>query len=287
MTAAAASAATLILFLSAGTPPQAAGPGAQEIAAFYDEHCAACHTIGGGPQAGPDLKKITSLRDRKWLVEFLVDPEGVIARGDPIASALVTEWGGAVMPATPGLTPAIAGGLLEYIDQRSADQPASGSLPAESPATDVEIAQGGELFKGGQRLEHGGPACLACHDVAALGGGTLGPPLTASVARLGGLRGTTAWLAAPPTPLMRALYRPRPLSEAEARAVAAWLEKAGSTGTSHAYMAVGRVAMAGSALAVLLIVAMGYLWRRRFRAVRAPMVAALRAAHGIRSGGPR
>lgn len=286
MTAAAAPAATLILVLSAGTAAQASGPGAQDIPAFYDEHCAACHTIGGGAQAGPDLKQITGRRDREWLVRFLVDPEGLVARRDPVASKLVAEWDGAVMPSTPGLTPAIAAALLDYLDQRSADRPQSAAPAAELPPTAEEIARGRGLFTGDHRLERGAPACLACHDAGALAGGTLGPSLTGSGRRLGGTRGLTAWLAAPPTPLMRAIYRARPLSEPEARAVAAWLGQAGGI-ESGRWAAAWRVGRAAAAVAILLLVAMGYLWRGRFRAVRAPMVAALPVAHGIRPGGSR
>jgi mono/diheme cytochrome c family protein len=43
---------------------------------LYASHsCAACHAIGGkGGKSGPDLSKVGTKRDAKWLVEFMKDP---------------------------------------------------------------------------------------------------------------------------------------------------------------------------------------------------------------------
>ncbi len=55
-------------------------------------------------------------------------------------------------------------------------------------------------FLAQQRLEAGGAACISCHsmhDVAALGGGRLGPDLTNVYERLEGRKALSAWLVAP------------------------------------------------------------------------------------------
>ena len=76
----------------------AASVAAQDPAAFYETNCAACHSIGGGPQAGPDLKGVTARRDREWLVRFLLDPSAF--ESDPEVVRMVKEANGLMMPAT-------------------------------------------------------------------------------------------------------------------------------------------------------------------------------------------
>jgi len=72
---------------------------AQETAQYFRQNCFSCHTIGGGKLTGPDLKGITSRRDRDWLVDFILDPISVIAGGDAYAEQLVEESNGVIMPA--------------------------------------------------------------------------------------------------------------------------------------------------------------------------------------------
>ena len=52
---------------------------------LYDRECSACHTIGGGPLAGPDLKGVTTKRERVWLTEFIMNPKAMFDRGDEYA----------------------------------------------------------------------------------------------------------------------------------------------------------------------------------------------------------
>jgi cytochrome c2 len=270
-------ASTCVLLLLLASPARA-----QDIPAYYDEHCAACHTIGGGSQAGPDLKDITKQRERDWLIQFLLDPEGLVARRDPTAVRLVERWDGMVMPATPGLTRDLAVALLAHIDRQSA-----GDVAAQSDRAVIatDVAYGQDLFTGSRRLEHGGPPCLACHDLASLGstrGGTLGPDLTTSHARLGGQRGLAAWLQAPPTPMMKALYRTATLTDDERHGLAAAMGKAmqAPSGPRPA----GRPALARAAIggALIVLVFAGVAWRKRFSAVRRPLVARTHAA--VRGG---
>lgn len=280
---------------------------AQDAAPFYEENCADCHTIGQGAQGGgPDLKGVTSRRDRGWLIRFLIDPEDF--EHDPEVVRMIKEADGMAMPEIEGMNRRMAEALLTLIDQRSAAA-AGTPVPAAPPPpvafTEEHVARGRALFTGASRLSAAGSACVGCHQApAATTGGRLGPNLTAVEARLGGRKGLTAWLGSTPTPCMRALYRGTPLTADESQALIAFLElPAGPTAprlnTTTLLLTLG---LAGF-LSVLL--AAGLIWRRRFRAVRRPLVARAseepRAsprlapgrsaspaadAHGIGSGGP-
>lgn len=247
---------------------------AQDAAVFYDENCSACHTIGGGNAAGPDLDHVTARRPREWLVRFLLDPPGVVASGDPIAKALVSEWNGEVMEPTPGLTPALAEALLAFIEERSSAGAQQPQAPAESTTTPGDVMHGRRLFAGTAALANGGAPCATCHAAGDIAAGTLGPDLTAVTSRLRGHRALTSWLGSPPTPLMRALYRKHPLDATEAHALAGFFEDAQrmpAPSPARQRRALGAAALESAIVGFLII---GLVWRRRFRAVRRPMVAA-------------
>jgi mono/diheme cytochrome c family protein len=248
---------------------------AQDVASYYQQNCAPCHTIGGGDQAGPDLKGATDRNDRAWLTRFLLDPEGVVASGDPYAAQMVAKWDGIVMPPTEGLTHEMAEALLDYIAAQSGGPPVSAPQADERPFTAADVARGRDLFTGRERLANGGPSCVSCHElagVAPVSGGTLGPELTAAHARLGGRRGLTAWLARPPTPMMRAVYRNATLSSEEYDPIAALLEESAARGAAPARGAGLRLVGVGIAGTVLLLAAFGAIWARRFRGVRRALI---------------
>ncbi len=69
----------------------AATPGGQGQAIF-EQKCQGCHSIGGGQIVGPDLKGVTSRRDRDWLISFITSPDQLIAQGG------LPGW-----PACPGI----------------------------------------------------------------------------------------------------------------------------------------------------------------------------------------
>jgi mono/diheme cytochrome c family protein len=243
---------------------------AQEAAKFYEENCSVCHTIGGGEQAGPDLKDSTVRRSRDWVVRFLLDPEGVVRSGDPYAVKLVEVWGGVVMPATDDLTREMAEALVDYIEQQSRGETAQAPAAALPAFTAADRARGLALFMGRARLVNGGPSCAACHALGsnATGGGLLGPDLTAAHTRLGGAAGTTSWLARPPTPVMRALYRRHNLTDDEALALAALFESTAASTTVQASPRRWWLALAGLLGAAAGLVAIGAAWRGRLRSVR-------------------
>jgi mono/diheme cytochrome c family protein len=262
-----------VLSIAAASLCGAVPAGAQDPAAFYDGNCAPCHTIGGGPQAGPDLKGVTTRRTRDWLIRFLLDPAAF--ESDPEVARMIKDADGLLMPPTDGMTREMAEALLTLIEQRSGGVPAPVPLADEPPVTAADVEHGRALFTGATRLSASGPACAACHDAAlpSPGGGRLAPDLTSAHARLGGRAGLTAWLSATPTPLMRALYRPTPLTDDEARALAAFLgQSEASSGTSP----VALLAAVGLGGCALVILGAAFVWRGRFTAVRRPLVARAR-----------
>jgi cytochrome c551/c552 len=64
---------------------------------YESRGCGACHTIGKGHLAGPDLKGVTDRRSADWLKRWLHNPADLIG-SDSIANALVTEAKGVKMP---------------------------------------------------------------------------------------------------------------------------------------------------------------------------------------------
>lgn len=60
--------------------------------------CSACHTIGQGEKVGPDLRGVTDRRGRAWLTRYIKDPDLVLAKGDPIATALFHKYKEIRMP---------------------------------------------------------------------------------------------------------------------------------------------------------------------------------------------
>jgi protein SCO1 len=94
----------------------------------FATHCAPCHSVGSGDRIGPDLAGVTAMRDRAWLRRFILEPDAVLAGGDPIARDLAAKYKQVRMPRL-GLTKADVDDMLVYIERQTA-QTRSRAVPA-------------------------------------------------------------------------------------------------------------------------------------------------------------
>ncbi len=267
------------VLLSAGVPGWVR---AQEAETYFRQNCASCHTIGGGVLTGPDLKDVGVRRDRDWLINFIQYPQRVIDSGDAYAQELVRAARGVIMPPPPGMTRELAAALLDLIELESAKETSQfvGPRLAARPLTPQDIAEGQALFLGATGLKNGGTACVFCHTVngeaSLLGGGTLAPNLTDVFSRLGGQQSLAAWLSAPATPTMQALFRDSPLAPEEILPLVAYLKQQAELQSPPRSAPPVNFLLMGLGGAAVLLAGFDLIWRRRFRAVRRPLVESVR-----------
>jgi nitrite reductase (NO-forming) len=89
---------------------------------WRDEGCDACHSIGGGRRAGPDLLGVTDRRSHAWLDNWLLHTSDML-QTDSTAIGLYDQFHHWSMPQIP-LNQSDVSALLAYINARS-----SGSGP--------------------------------------------------------------------------------------------------------------------------------------------------------------
>jgi mono/diheme cytochrome c family protein len=252
---------------------------------LFQEKCVACHTVGQGDRLGPDLKGVTERRPREWLEQWILAPDAMLAKNDPVAIGLLAQWRNLPMP-NQGLKTSDVTAILAYLATATAQPSAPATAPA--PAVQGNSDIGKDLFTGVVRFRNGGPACMACHSVGgigALGGGQLGPDLTTLVARFGGAAAVDAWVAGMPTPTMKAVWSQRPLTTEERANVVAFLAQAGVS--QRPAEAIWQLAGLAGLGAVILLAVAALNWRKRLRfGVRGPMVAKPTTGHSDpRNGG--
>lgn len=264
----------LTVVVSFSTLAYAATP-AEQGQAIFQQKCQGCHTIGSGRLVGPDLKGVIATRDRDWLVSFITTPDKLIGQGDPIAREIVQQYG-LPMP-NLGITEEDAQAILVYIEAQSA-----GGKPAPTPTqttiatpttVSVNTATGKDLFTGKLALKNGGPACLSCHNVSAIGvigGGTVGKDLTTAYSNFGET-GITSILKTTPFPMMKEIYTAKPLTDEEITGVTTFLKEA-SSAPSTTYQNPGLFFIIGGVAALLIIGIFQWLWRGRLAGVRRPLV---------------
>lgn len=249
----------------------------QEPLAFFKQNCTSCHTIGGGRLVGPDLKDVTTRKDRDWLVQFLQNPKAMMDSGDAYVLKLQQDARGVVMPTIPGMTPAQAQALLEMITAES-KLPRSqfaGMQVSERPLTPPDVANGRAIFLGEKALAGGGPACVSCHTLrglGGLGGGRLGPDLTRVYERLQGRKPLSAWLAAPASPTMAPVFKSRPLQPDEILALVALFQDSAQKGGEDESASMLTFFLLGTGGMVLGLVGLNAAFRKRFRGVRRSLV---------------
>ncbi|MHC4392081.1 MAG: c-type cytochrome [Planctomycetota bacterium] len=244
----------------------------------FRKNCSSCHTIGGGPLSGPDLKGVLERAGRDWLVRFVVNPDAVIDSGDPYAAKILREARGVRMPAVAGMTKDRAGALIDLIKTESAAEKSEFAKTAVSdrPLVPEDIVIGRALFTGEKPFKNGGAACVSCHTVGGmswLGGGQLGPDLTEAYARLEGRKALGAWLSAPATLTMAPIYKAHPIdADEEVLPLVAYLKNATEQNEEPNRSGGLNLLLLGVAGAAALLVLCDLMWKRRFSAVRKPMV---------------
>jgi mono/diheme cytochrome c family protein len=259
----------------------------QETAAYFKANCASCHTIGGGRLTGPDLKGVSQRvqqagKDRDWLITYIQDPQRMINSGDPYAARLLQESRGVVMPKIVGLDAEKAEFLIDLIDAESLleESQFKGAAVSSEPFTASDVARGMRLFTGHEKLKGGSAMCMSCHrmpGVGALGGGNLGPDLTRVYEQgkhtTGGRAVLSAWLMAPATPTMQALFKDKPLEPDEIHAIVALMQNKAAksqpepVGASMVSFAI--LGLLGSALTLFVF---DSVWKTRLRSVRRTLV---------------
>ena len=256
----AAAAALLSLSGSAVAAP------ADDGKALFEKNCTGCHSIGGGIMMGPDLKDVVSRSSAAWVQAFIEAPDKVIGSGDARAKALVAEYKGTQMP-NMGMSSAQAAAIVAYLQSQGGS--AAATEPAAAPAATGDADTGKNLFTGATQLDNGGPPCLSCHSIAgigALGGGTLGPDLTAAYTKYGGATGIAGVMKGLPFKTMKPIFDGHPLTSKEQANLAAFL-KAASTeqrpSDSRWQLVLLGAAVAIGCLALALVV-----WPRRHLVVR-------------------
>ncbi len=266
----------LAFFLMSIFASNSIGQGVEE---FFQTNCKSCHTIGGGRLIGPDLKNVTDRQDREWLVEFMLDPQAMIHARDAYALKLQKEAREVVMITVPGLTEDLAHSLLDLIESESELEVSKfvGVQVATGALAEVDIIEGAQLFTGSKLLKNGGPSCISCHSVNRPWpevGGNLGPDLTQAYSRMQGRAALTAWLSAPPTTTMQSIFKKHPLSPKEARALVALLESSSTLKTSSNDFLLVWLSLIfyGFGGVVLILIIFAGVWKKRFRAVRRPLV---------------
>lgn len=251
---------------------------AQTVNDYFKKNCISCHTIGGGQLTGPDLRNVTQRQGRDWLINWIVDPDGVLKSGDPYAIKMQKESRGAVMTRSAGINRDLAAALLDLIEVESKLEKSqfAGLQISDRPLLPEDIDEGRAIFSGRKLLKNGGPACIGCHTVngleSILGGGRLGLNLTRAYARLGGRKGLSSWLTAPASLTMNPFFSKQPLDESEILPLVAFLkfETEQDKPESSAYMV--NFLLMGIGGAVILLVIFDWLWNFRFRGVRKKMV---------------
>jgi protein SCO1/2 len=83
--------------------------------ALFVKTCGGCHTVGRGNRVGPVLRDVTTRRSRDWLTSYIMEPEKVRAKQDPVALSLAAEYPAVRMP-NLGLSELDSSDVIVYIE---------------------------------------------------------------------------------------------------------------------------------------------------------------------------
>lgn len=173
-------AAVVVAGLTTGSIPE------NEAAKLFADTCSACHTIGGGDLAGPDLVRV-----KRWPAE---DVRKAVLRMQENVGELKPDQIEALVGFLRGNVPSVV------------------ELTPEQKGASAAI--GRRLFFGEQPLANGGTPCFGCHAVGGTGG-NLAIDLTTVFARRGEIALVSS-VEKPGFPLMKAAYAGHALTPQEA-----------------------------------------------------------------------
>ena len=257
-------------------------------ATLFEKSCYSCHNIGGGDKKGPDLKGVTTRRTREWLHQYIATPAAMSRNGDRDAIELFKKYAPEVMP-DQATTPDQIDSILALIDELSKKNetfvPAGAKL--SRPIVPADIDAGRQLFTGGVALQGQGNACISCHNVngvARLGGGTLGPDLTAVNTKYKDPE-LIGILQNPNFPTMKSMFGTRPLADEEIVQLFAYFQNAKLTQPAAQMNPAGVVRLdpwfvvVGFILVLLSVWLFSWIWRNRLQGVREPIVSAAAKSH--------
>jgi mono/diheme cytochrome c family protein len=167
--------------------------------------------------------------------------------------------------------------------------PMSSAGPTQVMLTSSENPQGsasdGEsLFIGRTHFLNRGPACISCHSIAGLpfpNGGTLGPDLTQTYAKLGPA-GTQAAMQTLYFPTMIPVYRDHQLAPQEQADMVAYFRATAAEAKPQAQWTTQMLILAAFVLGTIFVALTAFFWRKRVLSVRRALVARA-TGQGVRS----
>ncbi len=247
----------------------------------FETKCFSCHSIGGGDKQGPDLKGVTERQSKEWIVEFTKSPTAM-SKKDPVAAELFKKYAPEIMP-DQTLSAEELDSVIELIKSLTAKNeiftPAGAKLARAIKPGDVD--GGWQYFTGQKRFANGGVSCNSCHsvnDVGRLGGGTLGPDLTAVNIKYRDPE-LILILQNPNFPTMTEMFRDHKLNDEEIVQLFAYLQNAKSknphaqvVATTAAGTIEPRFLVAGFAVTIFSLIGLNLIWRKRHHGVREEIV---------------
>lgn len=238
--------ALLALLLRPASAPAAQGDAA---AALYVDKCAACHSVGTSAELdGPDLAPTAkwSATDLGAAISRMAENVGELPANEVATLVAFLQSG--------------------HAKERLAAQADAGKGSAGEGDAAGSVARGEALYWGDAPLAAGGMACFACHAVDGAGG-TLGPDLTGTTAKVGQVALVSA-IGNARYNVMRAPYADHPISREEATDLAAYL---GSTTRASRAVPVGPLVVVGLVVVVFML-ATAFVASRRSRLTRAALL---------------
>lgn len=246
-----------------GGKPAFATP-ADEGKYLFGQKCVTCHTVGGGKLVGPDLKDVTTRREKQWVLRFIMEPD-VMVQKDPEGIKLFEEF--KKVPMTNlGISVKEAEALYAFLEG-----PKKEVAPVAEKPVVGDAVTGQKLFTGATPFSKGGPSCMTCHSVGGtgrFGGGSLGPDLTNAVGKFKA-DGMAGLLKGLPFPTMQPVYRNKSLTaEEQAHLLAFFTSSDQQTPRDFPW----HFLLIGVAGFVLGIVVPHVVWMKRSRGVRQPLL---------------